>query len=63
MCLLVCYTNYYGEMVNGDNSLPRRERIFRFLNIFIEFLQLNEDEKCRQFIHHRDRRKKFILHI
>lgn len=39
-----------------------KERSFRFLLIFIDFMQLNEDENWR-FIHYKVYSETFIMHI
>lgn len=34
--------------------------MFRFSNIFIDFIRFNKGKKCEQFINHRVRRKKYL---
>jgi hypothetical protein len=55
----------YVNNFNRNNILTViiRNRIFRFLHIFIGFMQIYEDEKCGRFIHHRVPKKTFIFYI
>jgi len=61
--ILYIIYNFFSQVSILIIFIIYKEQIFRFLHIFIGFIQDYKDEKCGQFIHHRVHRKKCILHI